>query len=121
MDSSGLVEAVDPGHYRIAGARDVHPIVDHTAGMGDPLVATHELVFRGVAEGVAHTAVAAGDADAGLADGGAEGLLLVLRELAGGPDGDDEVELAQRGLVVERVERVAEGDVEPVAREDAAE
>ena len=73
MDSSGLVEAVDPGHYRIAGARDVHPIVDHTAGMGDPLVATHELVFRGVAEGVAHTAVVAGEADATAHSGGEVG------------------------------------------------
>ena len=38
-------------------------VVDDVAGMGDPLAAAHELVVDAVAEGVAHAAVIAGEAN----------------------------------------------------------
>ena len=57
-----LETAWEARHDRILGFGHVDLVVDDVAGMGDPLAAAEELIIHRLPEGVAHTAMMAGDA-----------------------------------------------------------
>ena len=96
-------------HNGAGAAADVHGVINAVAaGVADPLAAGDELPFRILAEGVAHTAVAARQANAGahrLAD---VHHVLVL-DLAHGPAGHNEVQAHQHIKIGQHVQRVADG------------
>ena len=89
---SGSRKSSMPCHDRVVGPRDVDPVVDDVAGMGDPLAAAHELVFGRVAERIAHAAVIAGEADAAAHGAGEIGDLLLL-DLRHGVDRHDQAQV----------------------------
>ena len=99
-----------PCHDRIVGLGDVDAVVDDVAGVGDPLAAAHELVLDALAEGVAHAAVIAGEADAA-AHGRREVLDLLLLDLRHGDDRHDRLMSAMR-RIGEGLGRVLDVDLE---------
>ena len=88
-------------------------IVDDVAGMSHPLAADDELVVDGVAEGIAHAAVIAGEADAAL-DRRGEVLDLFLLDLRHREDRHDQAEIMDRGIGEEPRCRVLDIDLEAV-------
>ena len=89
-------EIADARHDRIVGPGDVDAVVDDVAGMGDPLAAAHELVVGRIAEGVAHAAVIAGEADAARARRVVRLVELLLLDLRHGVDRHDQAHVGDR-------------------------
>ena len=84
-------------HDRVVGLRDVDPIVDDVAGVGDPLAAAHELIVDAVAERVAHAAVIASEANAASHRCG-QVLDLLLFDLGHRDDRHDEAHVRDRRI-----------------------
>ena len=103
-------EARDSLHDRVVGLRDVDPVVDYAAGVGDPLTAAHELVVDAVAKRVAHAAVIAGETDAALHRRG-QVLHLFLFDLRHRDDRHDQAHVGDRGIG-EGLGRVFDVDLE---------
>ena len=104
---------------RVVVLRDVDRVVDDAVGVGDPLAADHELVVAVIAEGVAHAAVPASDADAAR-DGRQQAAALLLGDLAHGPAGHDQAEAVHEGLVEVGVEGGGHRDLEAFLLEEIA-
>jgi hypothetical protein len=103
-------EVLQPRHDRIVRSLDGDEVIDDVPGMRHELTAHHELVGRAAAEGVAHAAMPAGEADAAL-DRPDQAPLLFLRELPHRPHRHDQIEFGQRVLVGENRERVRPQDL----------
>src|SRR4029077_15740167 len=58
-----MLEALGARHDGIVRLRQIAPVVDDVAGMGDPLAAAEKLVIYRIAERIAHAAVMARKGD----------------------------------------------------------
>ena len=92
---------------------DVDVVIDDPARMGHPLASDHELVFDGLAMGVAEAAVPAGQADAAL-HRLLEVPLLLRLDVGHGEDVDDEIERLQLGEIEVGIEGM--GDLDALSR-----
>lgn len=95
----------------------VHPVA---AGMADPLAAGYELPFGVLAEGIAHAAVAAREADA-RAHRPRHVAGIPGRQLTARPAGHQQVEIKERLRILQAVQRVPNLDRKALGLQQAGE
>jgi len=114
-------EIIEPGEHRMVAIGNFHQVIHAPVRrMGDELATRQQVVIPFGAEGVAHPAMPAGEADPGR-DGCAEPLhrLGFVRRTERGPVVDDQVLLRHQRLIQVGVEGVRAGHREAVVFEES--
>ena len=104
-----ILDSLDDRAGRVSA--DLHGVVDNPARMRHPVGAGHKLPFDVLAEGVAHSAVIAGQSRPG-GDGSADVTAQLARQIAPRPDRHNQMQAHEPLGVGKGVERVRDTDLQ---------